>query len=109
VQTHHYILTTYYHLTPNKPPEKGGFFLSIEKEENFMFKKILIVLAMTTLMASTASAATSYGIAPAGMDGAQAKLMARRAAIVDMQRQTNGKAMPILSEKWDGRIYEIEF
>lgn len=74
-----------------------------------MFKKIIVTLAMTTFMAGTASAATSYGIAPTGMEGSGARMMARRAAIVDMLHQTGGKRLPILSEKWDGHVYEIEF
>ena len=75
-----------------------------------MTKKIMIALmALTISMASTVSAATSYGVAPAGMNGEQARMMARRAAIVGMYKETRGKSVPILSERWDGRIYEIEF
>ena len=75
-----------------------------------MTKRIIAILMALTVSASgIACAATSFGKAPAGVSGERAKMIARRAAIVGMYRETGGKAVKILSERWDGRIYEIEF
>lgn len=48
------------------------------------------------------------GIAPPNAHSdAQAKMMARRAAIVDCQRQMNGQAFHILEESFNGSVYTI--
>ena len=48
------------------------------------------------------------GYAPATMNPAQGKLMARRAAQVDCFKQTGGSPFTILSEVFDGHTYHIE-
>ena len=48
------------------------------------------------------------GYAPAAMNPAQGKLMARRAAQVDCFKQSGGSPFNILAESYDGHAYRIE-
>lgn len=48
------------------------------------------------------------GYAPAAMNPAQGKLMARRAAQVDCFKQSGGSPFNILAESYDGHTYRIE-
>ena len=49
------------------------------------------------------------GMAAANMNGAQGKMMARRAAIVDLYRQAGGsQGLEIVGESFDGHIYKVE-
>ena len=48
------------------------------------------------------------GYAPAAMNPAQGKLMARRAAQVDCFKQSCGSPFNILAESYDGHTYRIE-
>lgn len=51
---------------------------------------------------------TLIGQGVATHDGAQGRLLARRAAIVDIHRQSNGASIKILNESYTGGIYTIQ-
>jgi hypothetical protein len=68
--------------------------------------------------AETYVEAAGIGLAPGGMSGAQAKAMARRAAIVDLQRNLAGalgrggpdgfiQGVEIFDGEWDGTRYRV--
>lgn len=58
--------------------------------------------------ANAEAAVTGVGIAPANaVNAAQARIMARRAAVMNCYRQLNGKAIKILNEVWDGHAYKV--
>lgn len=78
-----------------------------------MLKKVLTTLVIMTCLftvtPSTSEAATAIGIAPTGTVGAQARVMARRAAQVVAIRDCGGKMPQIISESWDGNQYIINY
>lgn len=70
-----------------------------------MLKKVLTALVIMTCLFTatphTSEAATAIGIAPVGMVGAQARVMARRAAQVVAIRDCGGKMPQVISEAWN--------
>lgn len=70
-----------------------------------MLKKVLTALVVTTCLftttPSTSEAATAIGLAPTGMIGAQARVVARRAAQIIAIRDCGGKMPQIISEAWN--------
>ena len=65
-----------------------------------MIKAIMSSMLVLTIVIGQGIAANS---------SPQGKMMARRAAIIDIQKQTNGAAgMSIISEHFDGQTYTIE-
>ena len=73
------------------------------------FRPKTVVIAMKrffSLLLAVIVVGTGY--APAAMNPAQGKLMARRAAQVDCFKQTGGSPFTILSEVFDGHTYHIE-
>lgn len=70
-----------------------------------MFKKVLTALVVMTCVftatLNTSEAATAIGIAPVGTVGAQARVMARRAAQVIAIRNCGGRMPQIISEAWN--------
>lgn len=74
-------------------------------------KKIVILMLMAICMLSNIAFANSIeakGCAPTSIaNPMQAKMLARRAAIVDAFRQLNGRISNILSESYDGKWYII--
>lgn len=70
-----------------------------------MFKKVLTALVVMTCLFTatphTSEAATAVGIAPVGMVGAQARVLARRAAQVMAIRNCGGRMPQIISEAWN--------
>ena len=65
----------------------------------FMMKKLLVfsMLGITLI----GQGVSEYG-------GAQGRLLARRAAIVDVYRQCNGAPIKILNETYTGGIYTVK-
>ena len=39
--------------------------------------------------------------------GLQKRMMAKKAAVVDIQKQTNGKNFKIISENFDGEVFTV--
>lgn len=78
-----------------------------------MFKKVLTAIVIMTCLftatPSTSEAATAVGLAPTGMVGAQARVMARRAAQIIAIRDCGGKMPQVISESWDGNQYIINY
>jgi hypothetical protein len=64
-----------------------------------MYKTMLLLIAVIL---------TAYGYAPDNGNNNQGKMLARRAAMVDLYRRTNGTAYHILSESYDGHRYTIQ-
>ena len=72
---------------------------------------IITLISSIFCFASDVEAATAVGKAPANTVGAQARIMARRAAQVIMMRDNGGRVPQIISEKWDEttKEYSIEY
>lgn len=64
-------------------------------------KKYLSVFMMMAMVV------VGQGVTNPAFHGAQAKMLARRAAIVDVYKQTNGAPMSIISESFDGQTYTV--
>ena len=65
-----------------------------------MFTKLFSSLAMLAVVIGT-------GHVNPNMTGPQARMLARQAARVDIQKQINGQAFRIVSEQFDGTNYYI--
>jgi hypothetical protein len=82
---------------------------------------LVVVLASASVFAMTRPRyieATGIGLAPKGMRDAQAKALARRGAIVDLQRNLvtiigngdpNGsiRGVEVFQDEWDGTSYKV--
>ena len=65
-----------------------------------IFAKLFSSLAVLAVVIGT-------GHVNPNMTGPQAKMMARQAARVDIQKQINGQAFHIIAEQFDGSHYYI--
>lgn len=65
----------------------------------FNFKSLIVLAAAVIVV--------GHGAAPVSNSAAQAKMMARRAAIVDVYRQTNGAPMHILSQIYEDGVFTV--
>ena len=59
-------------------------------------------------MFSLSAIIVGHGLIDSSYSFPAAKLYARTAAIVDVQRQTGGKHFEILKESFDGEVFTIE-
>jgi hypothetical protein len=67
----------------------------------FNFKGFKVVVTLVAMIV------VGHGMAPVNMGGAQGRMMARRAAIVDVYRQTSGAPMKIVSQSYEDGEYTI--
>lgn len=66
------------------------------------FKKLMAMLSLTAIV-------IGQGYVPQGTTTAQGRLLARRAAIVDIYHQLGGsQGIQILDESFDGKTYTVK-
>lgn len=76
-------------------------------------KKIMFAIVTAAVVAMSSANAEAgvvgVGVAPAHVvNPAQGRIMARRAAIVDVYRKLGRSNIRILKEVWNGEVYQVE-
>lgn len=76
----------------------------------------IVLLAISISSADVRCEASGMAYAPANTTGAQAMLLARRGAILDLYRNLLGhdaagtgfiSGVRVISERWDGKVYTV--